>query len=351
MVRINRPLRAELPPPQADSEHTWQSELVDTFQRPHSYLRVSVTDRCNLRCRYCMPDGHDVVSAKKEILSFEEIIRVTRVLSKMGVRKVRLTGGEPLVRKDLPFLIEQLSCLDDIETVGLTTNGVLLTRYIRDLKAAGLHALNISLDTLRQDRFSTIAQDDSFVAVMDGIASALECDFLPLKINVVVMKGVNDDEILDFVRLTEKDKINVRFIEYMPFGSNGWSVAGYMPYGEIRAVIEEAYPLLPAPPDGKHAVSRNFRIPHFKGGVSFITSMSEHFCGTCNRIRLTADGRIKSCLFSHAETDVLQLLRNAGEDDEIGRAVQTALASKWFAHPPLHALQSPMNRSMVQIGG
>ncbi len=328
-----------------------RNNLVDTYQRPHTYLRLSVTDRCNLRCRYCMPDEHRTHASKEGTLTFEEIIRVTRVLAAMGVRKVRLTGGEPLVRKNLPRLVEQLVRIDGIETVGLTTNGVLLTRYVSELKSAGLHALNISLDTLRPERFSTIAQRDGFPAVMDGISSAMAQGFLPLKLNVVVMKGVNDDEILDFVRMTRKNRINVRFIEYMPFGSNGWSRAGYMPCGDILAAIETQYPLLPMPQAGKHAVSRDFRIPHFRGSISVISSMSEHFCDGCNRIRLTADGRIKSCLFSQAETDVRQVLRSEGGDEEIADVFRDALAAKWYAHPPLHALQYPMHRSMVQIGG
>ncbi|MFZ1729370.1 MAG: GTP 3',8-cyclase MoaA [Bacteroidota bacterium] len=327
------------------------TELVDSYYRSHTYLRISVTDRCNLRCRYCMPQEHMAFRPQEELLTFDEILRVAGIFAGMGVRKVRLTGGEPLVRKGLPQLVSQLAEMQGIDTVGLTTNGVLLRQYAAELKQAGLQALNISLDTLRPERFAAITKQDEFSAVADGIAAALECGFSPLKLNIVVIKGVNDDEILDLVRLTKENPVNVRFIEYMPFDSNRWSEAGFMPYSEMRDVISTEYDLIPMTGGDAHSVAKDFHVPGFSGNVSFITSMSEHFCVGCNRIRLTADGTVKPCLFSKAETNLRGILREHGSDNELESAIREAVGAKWYSHPPVDTLCGLVNRSMIQIGG
>lgn len=327
------------------------TELVDSYHRAHTYLRISVTDRCNLRCRYCMPQEHMPFRPHAELLTFDEILRVAGIFARMGVRKVRLTGGEPLVRSGLPLLVEQLARMDGIETVGLTTNGVLLRHYAADLKRAGLQALNVSLDTLRPERFKAMTKQDEFSAVSDGIVAAKECGFNALKLNIVVIKGVNDDEILDFVRLTKDSPVNVRFIEYMPFESNHWSEAGFMPYSEMRDTIAGAYDLIPMAGADAHAVAKDFHVPGFSGKVSFITSMSEHFCAGCNRIRLTADGTVKPCLFSKAETNLRGILREHGSDAQLETAIREAVGAKWYSHPPVDTLCGLANRSMIQIGG
>lgn len=327
------------------------TQLVDSYQRAHTYLRISVTDRCNLRCRYCMPQEHMPFRPQTELLTFEEILRVTGIFTRMGVTKVRLTGGEPLVRKDLPSLVAQLAELDGIETVGLTTNGVLLRQHAVALKQAGLQSVNISLDTLRASRFKSITKQDNFSSVIDGIDAALEQGFEPLKLNMVVINGVNSDEIPDFVRLTRDHPINVRFIEYMPFESNRWSEAGFMPYGEMRDVIAAEFDLLPMAGGDAHAVAKDFRIAGFMGSVSFITSMSENFCSGCNRIRLTADGMVKPCLFSRTERSLRGILRDQGSDAELEAAIRESVAAKWYAHPPVNTLCGMANRSMIQIGG
>jgi cyclic pyranopterin phosphate synthase len=333
------------------SKDVMNTELVDSYHRAHTYLRISVTDRCNLRCRYCMPREHMAFRPQEELLTFDEILRVAGIFAGMGVRKVRLTGGEPLVRKGLPLLVEQLANMEGIETVGLTTNGVLLKQYAAELKSAGLQALNISLDTLRQERFTAITKQDEFTAVSDGIAAALECGFTPLKLNIVVIKGVNDDELPDFVLLTKDSPVNVRFIEYMPFDSNHWSEAGFMPFSEMRDVISAEYDLLPMTGGDAHAVAKDFHVPGFRGNVSFITSISEHFCGGCNRVRLTADGTVKPCLFSKAETNLRGILRDGGSDARLESAIREAVGAKWFSHPPGDTLCGLVNRSMIQIGG
>ena len=328
-----------------------QTQLVDAYHRSHTYLRISVTDRCNLRCSYCMPHEGMQFHQQDSILTFDEIVRVAAIFAGLGVRKIRLTGGEPLVRGGLPLLVERLAALEGVEAIGLTTNGVLLARHAADLRHAGLRALNVSLDTLRPERFAAIAKRDEFSAVIDGIETALGLGFAPLKLNVVVIRGVNDDELLDFVGLAQHRPINVRFIEYMPFDSNRWNTDGFMPFGELRRTISGAHELLPVMGVDPHAVSKDYHIPGFQGKVSFISSMSEHFCGGCNRIRLTSDGSVKPCLFSRAETNLRGLLREHGSDGQIEAAINDALQAKWYSHPPVDTLRNMVNRSMIQIGG
>lgn len=335
--------------------------LTDSFNRKHTYLRVSVTDRCNLRCSYCMPLQGIQLKQRSEILSFGEIERTSKIVAAMGVNKIRITGGEPLVRKDLPKLIQGLANIPGIQTIGMTTNGVLLKGYAQELKYAGLTHLNISLDSLRPLRFKKITLRNNFSDVISGVDAALAIGFSPLKLNVVVMGGVNDDELLDFVEFVRDKPINVRFIEYMPFKFNQWNHAQFVSYRQMVEIISEKYELQPIISIDQNAVAKDYCLPEadpplaeingLMGTVSFITPMSEHFCGTCNRIRLTADGSIKSCLFHQAEVNLRAALRSRQSDAAIAEMIQSAIAAKPFGHPEADELVQIENRSMIQIGG
>jgi len=324
--------------------------LTDGFGRTQTYLRISVTDKCNLRCVYCMPAAGVLAKPKDEILEFQEIERVAQMFARLGIDKIRLTGGEPLVRRNLPELVQQLVRIAGIRTVGMTTNGVLLRSHIKELKLAGLASINVSLDTLRPERFEKIALRSHYNDVLAGIDAALEEGFAPLKLNMVVMGGVNDDELLDFVQLTKERPINVRFIEFMPFRANRWSAGTFISYATMRSTIEQHYELMPDGMLGR-AVARDFRIAGFEGSVSFITSMSDHFCGNCNRLRLTADGSIKSCLFHHAEVHLRAALRGGASNEVLEDMIRSAVILKPQQHPDMDELVELENRSMIEIGG
>jgi GTP 3',8-cyclase len=327
-----------------------ENRLVDRFGRAHTYLRISVTDRCNLRCSYCMPpDGIDWKD-RKLLLTFEEILRIARVFADMGIDKIRITGGEPLVRNNLPHLIESLAAIQGIRTLAMTTNGILLKDQVHHLRQAGLNALNISLDTLRQDRFIQIAKRDYFKAVMEGIQASLDAGFETIKLNVVVMSGVNEDEILDFVEFIRDKPMNVRFIEYMPFKNNTWHQAAMYPFSEMKRIIENHYRLNRIQPEFGD-VAKNFSLAGYPGTVSFITSMTDSFCGTCNRLRLTADGQIKSCLFHPAEVNIRDSLRQGITDLALEKLIQSAVWQKQEAHSPMSELLNMENRAMIEIGG
>lgn len=326
--------------------------LVDSFGRQHSYLRISVTDRCNLRCVYCMPPQGIEVKRKEEMLTLEELERIASVFAQMGITKIRLTGGEPLVRKNLPMLISRLRRLPGIETIGMTTNGVLLHQHIDELQTAGLTHLNISLDTLRRERFERISLRSYYSDIWMGIFSALEARFTPLKLNVVVMKGINDDELIEFVDFAHDKPINIRFIEYMPFKFNQWNCGGFIPYEEMKKRIEAKYELIRIHDSNHpHAVAKDFAVAGCPGTVSFITSMSCDFCDTCNRVRLLADGSMKSCLFYASEVNLRNALRDGASDEELGVIIQSAIVRKPFQHPPMQQLATIENRSMIEIGG
>ncbi len=288
---------------------------------------------------------------KQELLTFDEITRIARVFVNLGVDKIRITGGEPTVRRELETLIVQLSSLNGLKTLAMTTNAVLLREKALIFKEAGLQALNVSLDTLRKERFGQIAKrEDLFEDVLVGIDTAIKVGFTPLKLNVVVMDKVNTDENLDFVRFVQDKPINVRFIEYMPFKDNQWSQAGFFAYQAMKALISEHYQLIPMQNKASD-VAKDFYIEGFLGTVSFVTSMSDSFCGTCNRLRLTADGAIKSCLFYPAEVNIRDLLRQGISDIELEEIIHQVLLEKPEAHPPMEEILSEHNRSMIEIGG
>ncbi|MHB9022993.1 MAG: GTP 3',8-cyclase MoaA [Armatimonadota bacterium] len=324
--------------------------LTDVFGRSHTYLRIAVTDRCNLRCGYCMPPDGITCRNRDEILTYEEITRVARVCVDAGVRKIRLTGGEPTVRHDLSTLVAQLAALSGLDTLALTTNGVLLREHAQRLKEAGLTAVNISLDTLHPERFRQITNSDCLGEVLAGIDTALAVGFSPVKLNVVVIAGTNDDELCDFIEFVRNRPINVRFIEYMPFQGNRWQQDGLLPSYVMQQRIGQRYPIDPL--SGlQNGVARDYRLAGIAGTVSFISPLSQAFCADCSRLRLMADGSVKSCLFHPAEVNLRHALRSGATDAELLHIIGTALALKPAAHPPVDALAVQENRSMVQIGG
>jgi len=287
--------------------------LIDNFDRKHNYLRLSLTDKCNFRCFYCMPEGTVDFSPFKNLMQADEIFNIVSELVDLGVTKVRFTGGEPLVRKDAKHIISLLSTLP-IE-LAITTNGYLLDQYIDFFKEIGLSSVNISLDTLKEDKFKEITKRDFFHKVLDNIKKASEAG-LNVKINTVVMRGINDDEIVDFVQWSNENDYAIRFIEFMPFNGNKWDWTRVVKHDEILSLIEQEH-IVTRTEDAKNDTSKNFSIEGFKGSFAIISSISKPFCGSCNRIRLTADGKLKNCLFSSGEKNVLAAFRNGESMSEI----------------------------------
>ena len=326
------------------------NQLVDRFGRVHTYLRISVTDRCNLRCVYCMPAEGIVTKPKEELLTFEEIVKVASVFVELGINKIRITGGEPLVRHELHLLIERLARLPGLTSLAMTTNAVLLKDKIKLLKKAGLTHINISLDTLHKDRFKEITLRDDFDNVIAGLESALKAGFRGVKLNVVVMAGRNDDEVLDFVHRFKNEPINVRFIEYMPFKDNQWQPQSVVAYVHMKETIERDFELRPLQA-GQGSVAKDFAVVGHPLSVSFISSMTDSFCSTCNRIRLMADGSVKSCLFYAPEVNLRQTLRNGDDVSAVRDLIFESLAQKPEAHPPMGELSGADNVAMVEIGG
>jgi cyclic pyranopterin phosphate synthase len=328
--------------------------LIDNYQRRVNYLRISLTDRCNLRCIYCMPPEAVPKLPHEEILRYEELLRLVRVATSLGIEKVRLTGGEPLLRRGMVAFIRALAeC--KLKDISITTNGTLLAECARDLKAAGLTRLNISLDTLRPERFREITGQGLLEEVLRGIERAEAVGFAPIKINVVAMAGLNDDEIVEFGRLTLQKPYRVRFIELMPIGRQaGWRPERYLSGQEIKARLRPLGRLYAL---GKRASfdgpARRFRLKGAAGEIGFINPISRHFCPTCNRLRLTADGRLRACLFSDREVDIKRALRSGFSDEELRAIFRQAIADKPRRHPrllpggPIRKCQ----RQMSQIGG
>ncbi|XP_052170464.1 GTP 3',8-cyclase, mitochondrial isoform X2 [Diospyros lotus] len=275
--------------------------LVDSFGRLHTYLRISLTERCNLRCQYCMPAEGVELTPSPQLLSQNEIIRLASLFVSSGVDKIRLTGGEPTIRKDIEGICSQLSNLKGLKTLAMTTNGITLARKLPKLKECGLSALNISLDTLIPAKFEFLTRRKGHEKVMESINAAIDLGYNPVKVNCVVMRGFNDDEICDFVELTREKPINVRFIEFMPFDGNVWNVKKLVPYAEMLDRVGKQFKGLKRLQDHAKETAKNFRIDGHYGTVSFITSMTEHFCAGCNRLRLLADGNFKVCLFGPSE--------------------------------------------------
>lgn len=325
--------------------------LVDSFGRKHSYLRISLTEKCSLRCVYCMPEEGVPLTPSEKLLTSDEIVHLATLFATFGVNKIRLTGGEPLVRKDAVDIIGRLSLIPQLSVLGITTNGLVLSKKIPELRKAGLTHINISLDTLVPAKFEFLARRRGWNVVRKSIDDALAAGFDSVKVNCVVMKGINDDELVDFVKLTESRNIEVRFIEYMPFDGNKWSKKKLVPFEEMLSVIRKQLPELERGQDDANHTSKLFKVPGWTGRIGFITSMTEHFCGTCNRLRITADGNLKVCLFGGHEVSLRDALRNKASTDELLSIIGSAVLKKKFSHAGMDELASVKNRPMILIGG
>jgi cyclic pyranopterin phosphate synthase len=308
------------------------TSLKDSYKRTIDYLRISITDRCNLRCVYCMPSDGIVPLEHKEILKYEEIIRVVRIAAGIGVRKVRITGGEPLARKNVTYLISEINNIEEIKDLSLTTNGILLARYADELAEAGLRRINISLDSLRPDRYKEITRGGDLHLVLSGIEAAEKAGLTPIKINMVPIRGLNSEEIGDFAKLTLKCPYQIRFIEFMPFGTEGlWSPERFMSVEEIKSIVESVGTITPVKVK-RSGPAIYFRLDNAPGMIGFISPISNHFCGECNRLRLTADGKLRPCLFSETEIDLKPALRGGAPDDEIERLIKLSIEVKPRGH-------------------
>ena len=326
-----------------------KDQLVDTYGRVHRDLRISVTDRCNFRCQYCMPEEGMEWTPREDLLTFEEIERLASILvNKFGIESIRLTGGEPTVRANLSKLIEKLSKLD--VDLSLTTNGATLPLVASDLYNAGLDRINISLDTLDRQRFESLTRRDNLDQVLNGIEIAKSVGFDPVKVNMVVMKGVNDDEVLDFVSYGRTNGVIVRFIEFMPLDADEtWEKSKVMSQKEILALISSHYDLEPLSRGSSPAA--RWKFTDGPGEIGIIATVSEAFCDSCDRIRLTADGKFRNCLFAIDEYDVRKLLRDNAGDEEIIKLFSHGVKHKWAGHQIGKSVFIRPSKSMSQIGG
>ena len=326
--------------------------MQDSFGRTIEYLRLSITDRCNLRCRYCMPAEGVPPRAHADILSYEELLRVAGSCVALGISKIRVTGGEPLVRRGVVDFIAQLAALPGAPEITLTTNGLLLAELAKPLKAAGLQRVNVSLDTLHPERFATLTRRDGLAQVFTGLAAAEAAGLNPVKVNVIPLKGVNDDELLDFARLTLSHPWEVRFIEFMPISPDlEFGSADGVPMAEVERQLQALGRLEALPRRDSAGPARLFRLPGARGCVGLIPSVSGHFCPECNRLRVTADGRVRGCLFGNQEIDLKPVLRDGGDAAALAGLLRAAVCAK----PERHAIGSPQftapNRRMQGIGG
>ncbi|KRZ04519.1 Molybdenum cofactor biosynthesis protein 1 [Trichinella zimbabwensis] len=312
-------------------KHKKASILCDQHGRFHDYLRISLTDRCNLRCRYCMPDEKQQTYSKENLLKSSEVLKIVTYFAKHGVSKIRLTGGEPTLRKDLTEIVGAISKVEGIRQLGLTSNGLTLANALHRLKTAGLTHINISLDTLIEEKFAFISRQNGFKQVWKAINEA-EKLFPFVKINCVVMRGFNEDEIHDFIKLTENRNLVVRFIEYMPFGGNKWNFNRFISYHEMLDIVQSKYGKLMKLQDSPNDTTKAYRIPNYTGKIGFITSMSEHFCASCSRLRITADGCLKVCLHGNAEISLRDAIRNGATDKELDDLINAAVKRKKKHH-------------------
>ncbi len=326
-------------------------KLIDTYGRVHNNLRISVTDRCNLRCTYCMPE-EVVFMDKHELLSFEEITRFVAIAAPLGIDKIRLTGGEPLLRRDLPRLVAMICAVPGIKDVGLTTNGILLAHQAQPLFDAGLRRINISLDTLDPDRFRQLARRDGLDKVLEGIHAAKKAGFNPVKINAVSIRGVTEHEVVPLANFARLHRLEMRFIEYMPIGADHWERDKVYFAHEILDQLEQHVgPLMPAQDYDPKAPAMDFDYVDGGGRVGIIASVSRPFCMSCNRVRLTADGKVRNCLFALDEIDLKPLLRDDAPVEEIAALVRANVWAKWEGHEINTARVVKPERTMHTIGG
>jgi GTP 3',8-cyclase len=328
--------------------------LSDSFQRPINYLRVSVTDRCNLRCVYCMPEEGVPWLPHTNILSYEEMLTIIKAGAEMGISKIRLTGGEPLVRAGLVDFVRMIAGIPGIEDIAMTTNGIFLAKYAADLKQAGLTRVNVSLDTLKPERFDRICRGAKSGAkisdVLESIEAARRAGLNPVKINMVVMDGVNDDEILDFARKTLTEEWHVRFIELMPYSGQDGKTPSGISAREIKKRLDPLGKMEPYKHTWGNGPAKYYRLPDAKGTLGFITALSEHFCFSCNRLRLTADGKLRPCLMSETMIDLREPLRSGISADRLKELIQAAVSVKPIGHNLLSGYR-PADRPFCQVGG
>lgn len=325
--------------------------LVDRFNRRINYLRISITDRCNLRCIYCMPPEGERKLRHKDILRYEELLRIARIAIKLGINKIRLTGGEPLVRKGVQEFIPMLTALNGLDDISLTTNGVFLKDNLEMLKAAGIKRINVSLDSLKRLNFNFITRFDYFNDVWEGIEAARDMGFSPIKLNIVIMRGINDSEVLDFARLAIEQPYHVRFIECMPIGLHSNSRA-FISNSEIeKSLVDRFGPLIPVSPGQNDGPATRFRFEGGKGEIGFISAISHSFCQACNRLRLTANGKLLPCLFSNTEVDLKDPLRRGCLDEDLIEVFLKAVDLKPKCHPLNLGDNKRVNRKMCSVGG
>jgi GTP 3',8-cyclase len=326
--------------------------LVDSFGRPHNNLRISVTDRCNIRCVYCMPEQVEFLP-RAQLLSFEEIERFVRIAVTLGIDKIRLTGGEPLVRRDIPLLIEKLVAIPGVKDVGLTTNGILLAPVARSLRDAGLKRINISLDTMDPAKFLQLTRRTGLEQVIEGILAAEEAGFDPVKVNAIAMRGVTEDDVVPLAQFARDHGLELRFIEYMPLdGGHLWEREKVLFAADIIDLLERGIgPMSPVVDQDPRAPALDYDWVDGGGRLGFIASVSRPFCLSCNRIRLTSDGKLRNCLFALEETDIRALLRAGASDSTIAGAIRDSVASKWEGHEINTARFIQPERMMHSIGG
>ena len=326
--------------------------LIDRFGRVHNNLRISVTDRCNIRCVYCMPESVEFLP-RASLLTFEEIARFVRVSTAVGIDKIRLTGGEPLVRRDLPGLIAQIVAIPGIKDVGLTTNGILLAPIAKELHDAGLRRINVSLDTMDPARFVELTRRTGFEQVIEGILAARAAGFDPVKVNAVAIKGVTEDDVVPLGQFCREHGLELRFIEYMPLDAgNHWEREKVLFASEILDMLTRGIgPLVPVSNPDPRAPALDYDYADGIGRVGMIASVSRPFCMSCNRVRLTADGKLRNCLFSLEETDIRGLLRDGADDVMLVKALKDSVAEKWEGHEINTARFIKPERLMHSIGG
>jgi GTP 3',8-cyclase len=346
-LRLSGPERGNA----SGSPRSTLGKLIDTFGRVHNNLRISVTDRCNLRCTYCMPE--DVTfRPKNELLSFEEITHFVRVAAPLGINKIRLTGGEPLVRRDLPKLVAMLAAIPGITDLGLTTNGILLRGQARALRTAGLSRLNVSLDTLDRERFREITRRDGLAQVLDGLAAAREAGFAPIKVNAISIRGFTEPDVVPLAYFARDNGFELRFIEYMPIGAEAWERDKVLPAAELLDRLGNEFgQLSPAPDQDPRAPAQDFVYPDGRGRVGIIASVTRPFCQLCNRLRLTAEGKLRNCLFALAEVDVRPYLRDTPDDNILAQVIRQSVWEKWEGHEINLARFVKPARTMHTIGG
>ena len=335
------------------------SKLIDNLGREISYLRVSITDRCNYRCIYCKPEEQFEFIPHEEILRYEEIVEIIEEAVNLGVTKVRITGGEPLARKGVVDFIKKLRKIKKLEDISLTTNGFFLSEYAEKLKDAGLNRVNISLDSLQEEKYKRITRGGSLEKALKGTDSALKAGLLPIKINTVLIRGINDDEVEDFIRLTLGRPLNIRFIEFMPSGEELKDNYRdkFISVLEIKESLAEKYSFRPIDINSGNGPAKYYQIKGGQGTIGFITALSQHFCKTCNRIRLTSEGKLRPCLFSNMEVDIKQAIRNAKTDDKIIRSkiIRNNIVEAISIKPEGHKLNEKFSNrdsfKMSKIGG